>query len=534
MAMAAKRKRVEDGEEPPLPRPRKLDASVVPIAAGIKTALRPAPVPVEKAKVTVLHQIPVKNRWDFEDDLTYQLYLQFRKLQEKENEATRAFMQEMRDEVGTVEVTPTRDLLVPAAGAVPVTMDESERLAAYLAHHNPIGATKIKTVEGNIVLSDGTVLRVNKRQDLIEPGVPYEPYGGRTTGQVTWLSDSRTADIRRAKMRTRNSRRTREALGKAEKTAYENVVKIHTYRPVPDVMWFLRNPDGKSFFYGDLNPYPPGIVPVGNDEAAYHADKKAHSHKVAAWLNSLQGLDTGADDIPWSYDEPEEVIDQVSESQHTESVSEDSAEQPRGTLKIVYNDGTVWLHPDWEPKAEAEAEPTFHAPVPVGPVETVLPTQPEAGITIAQGEHGKRLSLDPRDRRAVPAIKLLLRRMYSDLDDILDHIDVLEAALHQAETYRRTGKFDPDIGAKAPSHIGDEVDLALDAANADLFIEAVPYEQPKPASVEYTRGPLPSAGFRQMIQHAGYLQWAEAGRLRAWHEADELRIQREALHGGGR
>lgn len=63
------------------------------------------------------------------------------------------------------------------------------------------------------------------------------------------------------------------------------------YRRPPDVLWFLRNPEGKSEFYGDDEPWPHGIVDPG---AKDHND--AMRHQLADVENSMRA--DGYDPFP--------------------------------------------------------------------------------------------------------------------------------------------------------------------------------------------------------------------------------------------
>lgn len=297
MARATKLKREEDPALPKAKPVRKVNLSLVPIAEGVRSSHKGVQAPKRApSTVTNLSQIQRKTRYDFKSETEYELYLMYQQIQAKERENAIALLSELSDAVGTVEV-PTPDLNPqPAAAASPVVLDQSEELAAYLAHWNPMGSTRhIPTVEGYVMLKDGTQIKVHKRQDLLDRDengkvIDYLPYGGyQSDGLCFKLSEDRALDRRSAMHLTRRSQNSREKLGKVGKTAYQNLVMIKDYRPVPDVDWFLKNPDGKSFLRGDLNPYPVGITPLGKEaEAQYIKDKTAHTNLVNRWVYSTQ------------------------------------------------------------------------------------------------------------------------------------------------------------------------------------------------------------------------------------------------------
>lgn len=609
MAQAAKRKKKVRAEELPVPAPpaEKPTAKVVSIASAVKQVIKPDPTPLDPAKVTAIHQLPKKTRYDFTDDLTFQLYQQMQRIQREEQIQTIEYLRDVKD---TVEEELHPELLAPAAGAVPVTEDESERLAAYLAHHNPTGSTKhIPTVDGHVTLKDGTVLRVNKRQDLIEPDDWYvPPYGGfEADGLCFRLSGNLQADKLRAEFVTRRSQRSRDRLGKTGKTAYENLVKIQDYRPVPDVDWFLRNPDGKSYLRGDLNPYPPGIVPVGDELASHIEIKKEHAMRVSTFENFNQWskltvdqllksvrtpeevhrwilvnmkahdkLDMAVmrgrmktDDIPWSYDGEatvsraneaanDPIIDHVSEPQRV-TASEGIPEVSHSVVAEYVEDrvrGNRWVprpntqctSTQQEPSSSVETESVVFVRTDgiAMKIDSVLPehrqtfahavgtAQPHAGITIAEGEDGKRMELDLRDRRSIPWLRILLRRLESDLDDVLAHIETIQETLDLAIEYRDTGMFTLP-GTKTVS-AEQEFDLDIERVPSvrpmipeDLGLRPIFKRVPHPREVLDTQQMFKrTEGYRKMIRHADELSRYHVGVLRVWQRRDAERVIEEA------
>jgi hypothetical protein len=353
MAKRARRHEVEDDEllggAPPKRQPkRKFTSKPTPIAAGI---LAPANATPKGGNVIALHQPTKKTRFDFESQTEYEIYLELQRINKEELERQLQHMRELRD-VGLVEVTPPSELPEPSASASAVVKDESAELAAYLAHHNPMGATrKIHTIEGTVVLDDGTVLKVNKRQDFLDPDEPYVPYGGfEADGQVFWLSDDRKRDRKQAEHFTRRSQNCRQELGKTTKTAYLNVATVQEYRPVPDVLWFVNHPDGKSRLRGDLNPYPPGLVPVGDELASYIQDKKEHAAKVVAFENFNVWSKRTCDNMLRAAVDPQEVRDWVCRNMQAHDWRDQAIMQGRITGKW---DDLPWSYADELPKAAA-------------------------------------------------------------------------------------------------------------------------------------------------------------------------------------
>jgi hypothetical protein len=592
MAKAAKKQ-----DEPPLPRRqpyRKLKTEATPLARAVST---PKPT---VSNVVSINKIPNKVRADFTSDTDWELYKQFKRLQDEDLQAKVSLLRELKTApVELVEVNPAP---VPAAGSVPVTLDESRELAAYLAHHNPMGY-KIPTVKGTVILTDGTVLHVNKRQDFIDPGEPYLPYGGfQFDGLCFVLSEDREADKRHGEYLTARSQNTRERLGKTGKTAHENLVMVQEYRPVPDVLWFLQNPDGKSRLRGDLNPYPPGIVPVGKREWMEYSKAKAeHQARVDEWLASQINAANGdvysqkfsqmkakqaaavmsceptdeqvsahirldmmshdsfdlmlmverernkADALPWSYAANDS--DQVSEPQRSDAsegipevspsvVAEYRADRARGNRWIPRPIQYAPTGTQQEPERDAEdpvatedvvfvrsdgvafktsAKPEHFERV----AEAVSTMQPHAGVTIAEGEDGKRMTVDLSDRRSLPALRILQRRLNSDLDDLLGHLETINDAIMQAEHYRSTGEFFVPTKDVTPAPTGGVRAMVLE----DLYA--------KPSSVgrmgigygAASTSPWPrnTTKFIEFSFRADELARANDGRLRAW-----LRAQRAA------
>lgn len=496
MAQAAKAE-----EEPPLPRGKKkrtardLKSSIIPIAAGVAAATLPTPEPMVLGKVVSINRIVKKSRYDFKDPKEYEIHQVLYEMQQAEFKRTGELMQEI---VGTVEV-PNPDLLAPAAGSAPVVLDEGERLAAYLAHHNPVGATKhIPTVEGYIHLKDGTAIKVGYRQDFLDPGEPYVPYGGfESDGQCFKLTGDLKVDRRNAERLTRRSQNSRQSKGKVGKTAYENLIKIQDYRPVPDVMWFLRNPDGKSYLRGDLNPYPVGIVPTGADEAQYISDKKEHSHKVAEFMNEGMMQAYEVDDVPWSYaDELPKVAandsDQVSTTQGSDA-----------TEVTPVKGGVAW-----------EIRLTPYEEVP--PMEAVTEfTYPETGdvaisTSIVNEEEGIHyLNLDLRDPRAGPMLKVVRRELEGKLKDLRQHLWKVVQAQMFVQAYNKSGTFSLVEGA----------DYVPEETGVRSVIDAIPYRAPK------VRHEL--KGYAKMSQRADELRNATLGRLRVWNREYDQRKEGE-------
>ena len=558
MARAAKRKREAEllGGAPPQPY-RKLKTSVVPIADAVARETVGSSALPRVGNVVSITRVPNKTRFDFKSDLDYQLYLEFRKIQEKERADKVEMLQDLR---GTIEV-PNRDLLPqPAAAASSVTKDESKELAAYLAHHNPMGATKhIPTVEGYVYLKDGTELKVHKRQDLLEYDddgkvQAYLPYGGfNADGMCFKLTGDLKRDRRTGERITSRSQNSRERLGKANKTAYLNLVVVNEYRPVPDVDWFLRNPDGKSYLRGDLNPYPPGKLPEGDDLASYLEDKKEHERKAVDFFNTNlhsgqraanmlsaarspseikdwvridmmmhDGRDLAImqerekakrDDLPWSYDEVEAEVpaandidygSQVQGSDATETTPRPGHANPAPLDSVVLAGIQAKTKQQYYKSFRMRKEREAIEPAPVVPdVSTTQHQKAEPN----DGENVTRLlSLDLRDKRAVAALHVLEKRIRMDMLEMQEHLENVVKARWLAECYQKTGTFQIENTSEA-----------LDALGVDVVIERIPY------TPVYTRDLRKGAGFRKMAMRADALRNAEAGRLRAWARADELR-----------
>jgi hypothetical protein len=207
------------------------------------------------------------------------------------------------------------------------------------------------------------------------------------------------------------------------------------------------------------------------------------------------------DDIPWSYaDELPKVAandsDQVSAVQGSDA-TETTPRALLGTdLKYIGKADAF----DWEwPRPQPESEPKQHQKARV----------PE------DGENTTRfLTLDLRDKRAPAALRVLERRIRSEMAMMQEHLENVVKARWLAEGYQKTGTFQVE-----------NMSEALDALGVDVVIERIPYT---PAKVEYKRDLRHAAGFRKMVMHADNLQRAEAGRLRAWLRADELRRVAEA------
>lgn len=527
MAQAAKKSKKE-ADEPPRPaKQRKLNASVIPIAAGVRAAREPVHEPIVLGKVVSIGHIPKKTRFDFKDLVEFEIYEIQRKISEKERADAIALLHDMR---GTVEV-PKPDLLAPVAGSVPVVLDESERLAAYLAHHNPMGCTRhIPTVEGHVVLKDGTVINLHKRQDFIDDDEPYVPYGGyQSDGLCFKLSGDIARDRRSAEHLTRRSQNSRSKLGKIGKTAHQNLIVIKDYRPVPDVMWFLRNPDGKSYIRGDLNPYPPGIVPSGKDYEQYAKDRYKHNVKVTEWKNRETFGDRmdayEVEDLPWNYDGDEGVA-------ANDDIIQDSTAQGSDATEATHTKADVHWAIVLEPYVEQPEDVVFVRPDGLAmKVDRVLPehrptvaeavskARPHAGIKAGVNADGDRkISLELDDPRAAPTLRILERRIRMDIAEMHEHLETVISARLLAEAYLRTGTFE------------------VENVSESLPIAAIPYipttESPRVQGLTDRHAVLnwqqQTAGFRKMVHRADELQRAAAGRLRVWARADEQRRKDEA------
>lgn len=607
---------VKKPKEPPLggtPPSRKVNLSVVPIAAGIKAAAKPEPAPAgNKDTVVSIHAIKQKQRVDFTDDLTYELHSQLRRVWEERDQVMISSIKSINDTV-EVEVAPS-PLPKTAAGASPATMDQSRELAAYLAHWNPMGSTRhIPTKEGYVRLKDGTEIKVQIRQDFIDDEYPGPYNGFEADGMVFYLSGDREYDRRRAKKLTRTSQKCRESMGKTVKTQYQNLVLIDEYRPVPDVDWFLRNPDGKSHLRGDLNPYPPGIMPSGDNEASYIEDKKQHSKMVTDFMNfNTAAAKTAAnmmsdvreptevgdwirtnmmahdhrdawimrgrvyvDDLPWSYDEPIEVIDQVSTVAGSDATAPVQRAQPvlllpapserrvgpldDETLRKIQGKTKSQLYRSFRMPESVKLERDAEDPAKLEDVvvvrqdglavkvqvkspealqrvaEAVSTMQPESSIE-RPGEHSDESvisSIDLTDRRALATLEILERRVMSDVDDLLELVDNISKARVIAKHYRQTGQvLGPDEVWVTDAANDDVIDV--DWSEVELEIERIPAcrvmhlediglkskrIKSQVEVMELHNTWARTAGFRRMIYKSEELQRKHAGYLRVWDRA---------------
>ena len=595
MAKAAKRKPKEDAEPllggaKPTPH-RKLNASVIPVASAIADAsinkTPPLKAPRGGNNVVSLHKHRVKTRFDFQSETEYELYLLYRKMQEKEQSDANALLQEVRAGAELKEI-PAPDLPVPAAASSPVHKDESLHLAAYLAHHNPMGATRaIPTKEGDVVLKDGTVIRVNKRQDLVDPDEECLPYGGfEYDGQCFVLSWQRDKDGRLSKDRklaehiSRRSQNCRQRLGKTTKTAYQNVATIQEYRPVPDVQWFLRNPDGKSHLRGDLNPYPPGIVPVGDELASHIELKKEHSRKVEAFMNfnawskrtcdnmlksvsepqevsdwvcrNMQAHDWRDqavmqermqgkwDDVPWSYAEDGEAAndsDQVSPvqgSDATETTPQPEHSQPSQlgtTLKYIGKpDAFEWA---WPSAKEVETERDAEEPSALSSVVFVRPDGIAMKVDGVHKEHYHEIarqvgSMQPHAGESKAEGNDQYRRVSLDLRDrraaatlrILERrirMEIAELTDH-LETVVQS-RWLAEAYQKTGTFEIENVSEFMQAHDIEMVIEPVPYDPPKPVA---RRGPV--------AQYWPTPKGVKAKFARIMRLSDELQVGRDDRH----
>jgi len=324
----------EDDWEPPDPESERwLNTSVIPIAAGVKAAnenlsevITPKEVPLSvKGNVTSLHQIQEKKRSDFDSQVEYDIHRQLLRIQREADAETVRQLNQMDLEEGK-----DSDPVEPLAGADAVNLDDRARLDAYLAHYNPVGATRYirtepgyRTIQGETypapkrqdkiarkkrevsyprlyrprfvtesIFKDGRVVgkRIIKNSDgsqrMADAHCEYRPVKRVTNkwrvppkehGMVFWLSDDLQWDQKRAALRTKKSRRTREKLGKAPGTRYQNLAMIRSYRPTPSVQWFVEHPSGSGLIYD--TPFPHGIVDHDTEAVMEHA------RRVSEWEN---------------------------------------------------------------------------------------------------------------------------------------------------------------------------------------------------------------------------------------------------------
>jgi len=180
-----------------------------------------------------------------------------------------------------------------------VVEDDSEYLAACLAHITPMGLT-------SVVQTGGFGLHgVPHRIDRINLD---EPFDVRKCGQVcTWVGFTQSenpaawaAAAVRARRRTMRSRHVRARHNKPESTAYQNLAVIGEYTRPPTVEWFLNHPDGR-YDHRYQTPWPVGKYVFGhaNDAtAALHQNKEKY---YGEWYSSLSKgdrylLDQGKND----------------------------------------------------------------------------------------------------------------------------------------------------------------------------------------------------------------------------------------------
>lgn len=98
--------------------------------------------------------------------------------------------------------------------------------------------------------------------------------------QCTWLVGENIEELKR--------KRSKKSFASAKARREENRAShafpsVAMHRPVPQWWWFLLNPNGRSEFRGDENPWPNGIVDPAAEEA-----NRLMNHRAMDWSNTAK------------------------------------------------------------------------------------------------------------------------------------------------------------------------------------------------------------------------------------------------------
>lgn len=300
------------------------------LSSGIKGAMRSHQ---GGSNVVSMFAPSEKTRADFDSDLDYELYLAWRNWDQS---------LKLDAELEEAEPEPT-----PAAGAEADVRDESAAYHRWLQHATPIGYTtyirtrpKSKWTEADYVVIDGvryaaprrftrgklkasdgkwvyfdlrdhvkvdteTVTRmhtlpaskVQVRQRFERLRIKgLSPLGRPYLCSFTPLDFSSPEAYQASKEKYLRRRSYSQDVRKKHNKSVDPASRVLVRRP-PDVMWFLKHPDGKSVIYGDEKPWPHGVVdPMAqgvNDDMNRKAAEVANAMKIAEHerREAQEGLD---------------------------------------------------------------------------------------------------------------------------------------------------------------------------------------------------------------------------------------------------